>query len=157
MSSSRAAGTGAGGTRAPRTSASQCSAANSPSGFHHSSARSSYWSTSLRGRAGTMSTMPRPDVAVVGLGPVGAVAALLLARSGLRVAAWDRREAPGRQGRAVALDGEAVHRQRSLRGRAEWGAAPPTGGAAVLGGRWGGPRLRAPGAGPAVLHDAPPA
>ena len=55
-----------------------------------------------------MSTMPRPDVAVVGLGPVGAVAALLLARSGLRVAAWDRREMPGRQGRAVALDGEAV-------------------------------------------------
>ncbi len=54
--------------------------------------------------------MPQPDydVAIVGYGPVGALAALLLAEAGLRVAILERSPDPVILPRAVGLDGESV-------------------------------------------------
>ena len=67
------------------------------------------------------SDAPAPyDVAVVGLGPVGATLAALLGRRGLRVVALDRDTAPHSLPRAAHLDGHA------LRVLAEAGA-PATG------------------------------
>ena len=48
------------------------------------------------------------DVAIVGFGPVGACAALLLAEAGLRVGILERSEEPVTLPRAVGLDGESV-------------------------------------------------
>lgn len=48
------------------------------------------------------------DVAVVGLGPVGELAALLLAREGLRVIAFDREASLYSRPRVGVLDGEAL-------------------------------------------------
>jgi 3-(3-hydroxy-phenyl)propionate hydroxylase len=48
------------------------------------------------------------DVAIVGLGPVGALTALLLAEEGLRVAILERSREPGELPRAVGLDGESM-------------------------------------------------
>lgn len=48
------------------------------------------------------------DVAVIGLGPVGAALCNLLAQSGLRVAAFDASDAPYSLPRATHLDGEAL-------------------------------------------------
>ena len=48
------------------------------------------------------------DVAIVGLGPVGAFTALLLAEAGLRVAVVERSTAHVEQPRAVCLDGESL-------------------------------------------------
>ena len=50
----------------------------------------------------------RYDAVVVGLGPVGALSALLLARSGLRVAVLERSAEPVVLPRAVGLDGESL-------------------------------------------------
>ena len=58
------------------------------------------------------------DVAIVGLGPVGATAALFLAVAGLRVAVVERERAIYPLPRAVALDGEVVRAFQGL-GRAE--------------------------------------
>ncbi len=52
--------------------------------------------------------MTDPDVAIVGLGPVGAFAGLLLADAGLRVAILERSREPVVLPRAVGLDGESV-------------------------------------------------
>ena len=55
------------------------------------------------------SDAPAPyDVAVVGLGPVGATLAALLGRRGLRVVALDRDTAPHSLPRAAHLDGHAL-------------------------------------------------
>jgi 3-(3-hydroxy-phenyl)propionate hydroxylase len=51
---------------------------------------------------------PAADVLVVGLGPVGQLAALLLAREGLRVLAVDRAAAPYGLPRAAAIDDEVL-------------------------------------------------
>jgi 3-(3-hydroxy-phenyl)propionate hydroxylase len=51
---------------------------------------------------------PHFDVAIVGFGPVGAFAALLLAEEGLRVAILERSRELVELPRAVGLDGEAV-------------------------------------------------
>ncbi|WP_081831163.1 MULTISPECIES: FAD-dependent monooxygenase [unclassified Mycobacterium] len=48
------------------------------------------------------------DVAVIGLGPVGELAAILLARSGLRVLAVDREADVYGNPRVGVLDGEAL-------------------------------------------------
>ena len=48
------------------------------------------------------------DVAIVGLGPVGAFTALLLAESGLRVGIYEASREPVVLPRAVGLDGESV-------------------------------------------------
>lgn len=48
------------------------------------------------------------DVAVIGLGPVGCTAAILMAREGLNVVAFERDAAVYRLPRAVNLDGEIV-------------------------------------------------
>ena len=48
------------------------------------------------------------DVAIVGYGPVGALAALLLGDAGLRVAIVERSSEPVELPRAVGLDGESV-------------------------------------------------
>jgi 3-(3-hydroxy-phenyl)propionate hydroxylase len=48
------------------------------------------------------------DVAIVGMGPVGALTALGLAEAGLRVLILERATAPVELPRAVALDGESV-------------------------------------------------
>lgn len=48
------------------------------------------------------------DVVVIGAGPVGATAALLLARQGLRVDLVERRMAPTAEPRAVSLDDESM-------------------------------------------------
>jgi 3-(3-hydroxy-phenyl)propionate hydroxylase len=53
-------------------------------------------------------TRPDHDVAIVGLGPVGAFTALLLAESGLRVAVYEASTEPVVLPRAVGLDGESV-------------------------------------------------
>ena len=59
------------------------------------------------------------DVIIVGLGPVGATAALLLAEAGLSIAAVERDENVYRLPRAVNLDGEIVRAfQRIGRGEA---------------------------------------
>ncbi|MDH3683931.1 MAG: bifunctional 3-(3-hydroxy-phenyl)propionate/3-hydroxycinnamic acid hydroxylase [Acidimicrobiia bacterium] len=59
------------------------------------------------------------DVILVGLGPVGATAAILFAEAGLRVAAIERDEEVYRLPRAVNLDGEIVRAfQRMGRGEA---------------------------------------
>jgi 3-(3-hydroxy-phenyl)propionate hydroxylase len=55
--------------------------------------------------------MARPfdsDVAIVGLGPVGAFAGLLLAKAGLRVAILERSREPVVLPRAVGIDGESL-------------------------------------------------
>ena len=65
---------------------------------------------------GAMNTV---DVAIIGLGPVGATAAILLAEAGLQVAAFERDEEVYRLPRAVNLDGEIVRAfQRVGRGQA---------------------------------------
>ena len=55
-----------------------------------------------------MSHRPDVDVAIVGYGPVGAFASLLLADAGLRVAILERSTEPVVLPRAVGLDGESV-------------------------------------------------
>ena len=52
--------------------------------------------------------LPTHDVAVIGLGPVGALLALLLADYGLKVVVFERSLDPVVLPRAVALDGEAM-------------------------------------------------
>ena len=52
--------------------------------------------------------MPDFDVAIVGLGPVGSMAAILFAEAGLTVAAIERDEAVYKLPRAVNLDGEII-------------------------------------------------
>ncbi|MFN3597805.1 MAG: bifunctional 3-(3-hydroxy-phenyl)propionate/3-hydroxycinnamic acid hydroxylase [Rubricoccaceae bacterium] len=54
------------------------------------------------------SLQARYDVAIVGLGPTGALLAVLLGRLGLRVLALERRAAPHGEPRAVHLDDEAM-------------------------------------------------
>ena len=56
----------------------------------------------------------RFDVTVVGLGPVGCLLTLLLARSGLKVAAIERDEEVYKLPRAVNLDGEIVRAMQPL-------------------------------------------
>ena len=51
---------------------------------------------------------PRWDVVVLGMGPVGCLATILLAKAGLRVAAIERDEEVYKLPRAVNLDGEIV-------------------------------------------------
>ena len=58
------------------------------------------------------------DVAIVGLGPVGSAAAILLADAGLKVVAVERDEEVYRLPRAVNLDGEII-RAFQPSGRAE--------------------------------------
>lgn len=53
-------------------------------------------------------TVAEYDVAIVGYGPVGALSALLLAGSGLRVAVLERSREPVVLPRAVGLDGESM-------------------------------------------------
>ena len=53
-------------------------------------------------------TLPDYDILLIGLGPVGATAAIMLAESGLRVAAVERDEEVYRLPRAVNLDGEII-------------------------------------------------
>ena len=48
------------------------------------------------------------DIAILGMGPVGCMAAILLSRAGLRVAAIERDEEVYKLPRAVNLDGEIV-------------------------------------------------
>ena len=48
------------------------------------------------------------DIAIIGMGPVGATAALFLARAGLTVVVIERDEAVYKLPRAVALDGEII-------------------------------------------------
>ncbi|WP_412061074.1 FAD-dependent monooxygenase [Rubrivirga sp. IMCC45206] len=55
-----------------------------------------------------MSPVPPYDAAIVGLGPVGATLAALLAGRGLRVVALDRETAPHTTPRAAHLDGAAL-------------------------------------------------
>ena len=55
-----------------------------------------------------MSPTPQLDVAIVGLGPVGAGAAVLLGHAGLRVAAFERAADIYDLPRAVGIDGEVV-------------------------------------------------
>ncbi len=52
--------------------------------------------------------MPDYDIVLIGLGPVGATAAIMLAESGLRVAAVERDEEVYQLPRAVNLDGEII-------------------------------------------------
>lgn len=54
------------------------------------------------------------DTAIIGLGPVGATAALLLARRGLSVAAIDRAAAVFDKPRAISLDHESLRLLQSL-------------------------------------------
>lgn len=58
--------------------------------------------------------LPQYDVAVVGLGPVGAVAAQLLAREGLSVFAADPALSPYDKPRAIGLDHEALRVLQSI-------------------------------------------
>ena len=59
------------------------------------------------------------DIALVGLGPVGCTAAILLAEAGLRVVAFEREPEVYRLPRAVNLDGEIIRAfQRCQRGEA---------------------------------------
>ena len=59
------------------------------------------------------------DIALVGLGPVGCTAAILLAEAGLRVVAFERDPEVYRLPRAVNLDGEIIRAfQRCQRGEA---------------------------------------
>ena len=53
-------------------------------------------------------TDPDVDIAIVGFGPVGAFAGLLLAEAGLRVAILESSTDPVILPRAVGLDGESV-------------------------------------------------
>lgn len=53
-------------------------------------------------------TVKHYDIAILGLGPVGACAAILLARSGLKIAAIERDQDVYKLPRAVNLDGEIV-------------------------------------------------
>lgn len=55
-----------------------------------------------------MSPAPHVDIALVGFGPVGAGAAVLLGHAGLRLAAFERASAIYDLPRAVGLDGEIV-------------------------------------------------
>ncbi len=55
-----------------------------------------------------MTEETRTDVVIVGLGPVGALTALLLAESGLRVVVLERSAEPVVLPRAVGLDGESL-------------------------------------------------
>ena len=48
------------------------------------------------------------DIAIIGMGPVGATTALFLARAGLTVAVIERDEDVYKLPRAVALDGEII-------------------------------------------------
>ena len=68
---------------------------------------------STGGDTATQSAAPY-DVAVLGLGPVGCLATLLLSHAGLRVAAIERDEEVYRLPRAVNLDGEIVRALQPL-------------------------------------------
>ena len=57
---------------------------------------------------------PQFDVAIIGLGPVGSMAALLLSRAGLTVAAIEQEPAVYALPRAVNLDGELVRAMQPL-------------------------------------------
>lgn len=71
----------------------------------------------------------RSHVLVVGAGAVGLTTALLLARHGLRVTLVERRVAPDRGVRAVALDDESLRIWQACgleqRIRADWDGGPP--------------------------------
>jgi len=73
-----------------------------------------------------MSPAPDVDVALVGLGPVGAGAAVLLGHAGLRVAAFERAPDIYDLPRAVGLDGEIIRAfQRIGLGREVEGVTQP--------------------------------
>ena len=57
---------------------------------------------------------PDYDIAILGLGPVGSAAAVLLARAGLKVIAFDRDKEVYLLPRAVNMDGEIIRGFQAL-------------------------------------------
>jgi 3-(3-hydroxy-phenyl)propionate hydroxylase len=81
-----------------------------------------------------MGTFPKFDVAIVGMGPVGAVAANLAGAAGLRTIVLERGDEPYRQPRAIVFDAEIMRIFASI-GLADTIAAVtrPLGGSVYLG------------------------
>src|SRR6188474_1207948 len=67
-----------------------------------------------RGRRSPMSATPEFDIAVVGCGPVGALAANLFGRAGLRTIVVERQDRPYPAPRAVHIDHEMMRIFQSL-------------------------------------------